>query len=549
MNSSLLNKFYHWETHDSDRVFLRQPVQGSWQLYTFAEAGKEIRTIAAALDSLNLPKGSNIAILSKNCAHWLMADMAIWMAGHVSVPLYPNLTDHSIRQILEHSNARAIFVGKLDDYESQRGGIPEGVIKISFPLYGPKEGLEWYGLLQKYSAVTGNPDRDPDELVTVMYTSGTTGMPKGVMFSFRQMMWTAHAAVQSLQEHHNLPLHPRLFSYLPLCHIAERMITELVGTILGAEITFADSLETFAANLADTQPNLFFGVPRIYAKFQEKIFEKLPPRRLNLLLSIPGIGSLLKSQLRKRLGLASANIIGVGAAPVHASLLEWYRSLGLTVRDIYGMTENGGFCTFNLRKVKMGSVGQPWNGVEVKLSDQKEIQTRHPGTMMGYYKEPGLTAEMFTPDGFLKTGDVGEFDSENFLTITGRIKDLFKTDKGKYVAPTPIEMRLLTNPNIDQVCVVGMGIPQPIALVCLSLLGKGKSHDEIRASLSMTVEEINRELESYEKLETAVIMKSEWSVANGLLTPTLKVKRNEVEKIHLPKYPDWYHAKGLVIWE
>jgi long-chain acyl-CoA synthetase len=187
--------------------------------------------------------------------------------------------------------------------------------------------------------------------------------------------------------------------------------------------------------------------------------------------------------------------------------------------------------------------------VKVKLSDQREILTKHPGTMMGYYKEPGMTAEMFDADGFLKSGDVGEFDKQNFLTITGRIKDLFKTDKGKYVAPTPIEMHLLANQDIDQVCVVGMGIPQPIALVILSLIGKSKSKEEIMKSLSNTLLQVNEFLESYEKLETAVIMKSTWSIENGLLTPTLKVKRNEVEKIHLPKYPMWYHAKGLVVWE
>jgi long-chain acyl-CoA synthetase len=213
------------------------------------------------------------------------------------------------------------------------------------------------------------------------------------------------------------------------------------------------------------------------------------------------------------------------------------------------MTENGGVCSFNLMEIRSGTVGQPWPGVEVRLGEGGEIQTRHPGTMMGYYKEPELTAAMFTADGFLKSGDVGEFDSDRFLRITGRIKDIFKTDKGKYVAPTPIEMNLLTNQDIDQVCVVGMGIPQPIALVVLSNLGKGKSRSELTASLSATIKLVNEGLESYEKLETVVIMKEDWSIANGLLTPTLKVKRNEVEKIHLPKYPSWYHEKGVVVWE
>lgn len=548
-NRSPLENLYHWEKEKPEQVFFRQPVAGHWHLYTYRKATDEIRRMAAALHALRLPPGSNIAILSKNCAHWIMADFAIWMAGHVSVPLYPNLTATSIKQILDHSQSRVVFLGKLDDFAGQQGGINQDIIRISFPLYGPADGLNWDELISTYEPLTGTPGRNPDELITIMYTSGTTGMPKGVMFNFRQLSWTAETAIAALQQHHQLPVHAKLFSYLPLCHIAERMITELAGTLLGASVTFADSLDTFAANLMETQPNLFFGVPRIYAKFQEKIFEKLPPSRLTFLLSIPGVGFLLKKQLKNRLGLAEAQVIGIGAAPAPATLINWYRTLGIVLRDIYGMTENGGVCSFNLTEIRSGTVGQPWPGVEVRLGEGGEIQTRHPGTMLGYYKEPELTSAMFTTDGFLKSGDVGEFDADRFLRITGRIKDIFKTDKGKYVAPTPIEMNLLTNSDIDQVCVVGMGIPQPIALVVLSSLGKGKSRQELTASLSATLNHVNEGLESYEKLETAVIMKEDWSIANGLLTPTLKVKRNEVEKIHLPKYPSWYHEKGLVIWE
>ena len=549
MNSSPLDKFYHWEKTTPQAIFFRQPIRGHWHDYSFEQTGKEIRSIAAALKALNLPPGSNIAILSKNCAHWIMSDLAIWMAGHVSVPLYPNLTAGSIRQILEHSESKVIFIGKLDDYKSQQSGIPDSVRKISFAFYGPDDGLKWDDLLKMNKGLEGAIVRNADELVTIMYTLGTTGVPKGVMFNFRQLTWTADVAVKSLQENFGFPLHAKLFSYLPLSHIAERMITELTGLTVGAHITFADSLETFGKNLAETQPYLFFGVPRIYAKFQEKILEKLPQKKLNTFLKIPLLNSFIKNKIKKNVGLSRAKIIGVGAAPVPSSLVQWYASLGITVRDIYGMTENAGFCTFNLKSIKMGSVGQPWPGVEVKLDEQGEILTRHPGTMMGYYKEPIMTTDLFNADGFLKTGDVGEIDHQNFLAITGRIKDIFKTDKGKYVAPGPIEMRLLGNPDIDQVCVVGMGIPQPLALIVLSAAGKKKSKEELIPSLSASVNEANQQLESYEKLETAVIMKTNWTIENGLMTPTLKVKRNEVEKIYVSTYSKWYNEEGLVVWE
>lgn len=549
MNYTPLDKFYHWEKTAPQDIFFRQPFKREWREYSYQQAGKEIRCIATALKALRLPPNSNIAILSKNCAHWIMADLAIWMAGYVSVPLYPNLTASSVRQILEHSESKAIFIGKLDDYKSQASGIPDSLTKICFELYGLSEGIRWNDLLQKHEGATRNITRNSEELVTIMYTSGTTGVPKGVMFNFRQLMWTAEVAIRELQTHRDFPLHARLFSYLPLSHIAERMITELVGITIGATITFTESLETFGKDLAGTQPHLFFGVPRIYAKFQEKILEKLPEKKLNILLKIPLVNSFMRNKIKKNLGLSEAKVIGVGAAPVPASLLQWYKTLGLTVRDIYGMTENAGFCTFNLISAKTGSVGQPWPGVEVKLSKKGEIMSRHPGTMMGYYKEPRMTSELFNEDGFLKTGDVGQFDQQGFLMITGRIKDIFKTDKGKYVAPTPIEMLLLANQDIDQVCVVGTGIPQPIALILLSASGKRKSKDEIIISLKESIEQVNQHLESYEKLETAVIMKEDWTIENGLMTPTLKVKRNEVEKIFLPNYPKWYNEEGLVVWE
>jgi long-chain acyl-CoA synthetase len=168
---------------------------------------------------------------------------------------------------------------------------------------------------------------------------------------------------------------------------------------------------------------------------------------------------------------------------------------------------------------------------------------------MGYYKEPQLTAEVFTADGFLKTGDQGSVDAEGFTTITGRVKDLFKTDKGKYIAPAPIETELLTFAEVEQCCVVGMGIPQPIALIILSVVGKSLPSNELKKKLGALLQMINARLDPHERLEKAVIMKEDWTIENGLITPTLKVKRNEIEKIHLPKYPMWYQQEGVVIWE
>ena len=544
-----LQKFSHWESTIPDKVFLRQPIDGRWIDYSWRKAGDEVRRIAAGLKALNLPPKSRIALLSKNCAHWMMADLAIWMSGHITVPLYPTISAGTIRQILEHSESVAIFVGKLDEYESQRSGIPDSVQKISFPFYGITEGLKWDDLLAAHQPLSGNVDHQLEDLASITYTSGTTGVPKGVMMTVESLSFSVTLALDCIKRTVPFPSNPKLFSYLPLSHVAERMVIGLLGIWEGGTIAFAESLETFGKNLADTQPDLFFGVPRIWAKFQEKILEKMPQKKMDRLLSIPIINSLVRKKIKTALGLYQSGINLSGAAPIPPDTLRWFAKLGIVIREVYGMTENCAVSHINLDKIKIGTVGRAWPGIETRISPEGEIQTRHAGSMKGYYKEPVLTAEMFTEDGFLRTGDKGEVDSEGFLTITGRIKDLFKTDKGKYVAPGPIEMKLLSNPDLEQVCVVGMGIPQPIVLAVLSAAGKAKHKGELMAGLEATLNEVNTGLEHHEVLERVVVMKDAWTIENNLMTPTLKVKRNEVEKIHLPKYRTWYDGDAVVVWE
>jgi long-chain acyl-CoA synthetase len=545
--SSLLLQFLKWEKQTPDLIFLRQPVSGVWKTWTFAEAGDEMRRIAKGLHSL--PPKTNIALLSKNCAHWIMADLAIMMAGHVSVPFYANITAHSIKQILEHSGSKAIFVGKLDEYESQKIGIPAGVQIISIDYYGVKDGILWSDWLKQNIPLAEPVARGPKELLTIMYTSGTTGAPKGVMFNSHAFDFTTDVILDFLERINPLPKHPKLFSYLPLCHIAERHLTENLACYSGATISFVESLETFGRDLASVQPHLFFGVPRIWAKFQEKILQKLPQQKLDRLLKIPIVKGIVRKSIQKKMGFSQAHFKGTAAAPIPVSLLQWFDKLGIRIHEIYGMTENSALSHSNQEEVRFGTVGKSMPGVEVRFTEENEILTRHEAMMMGYYNEPALTAEVMMPDRFLKTGDQGVLDKDGFLTITGRVKDLFKTDKGKYISPAPIEMRLLKNPDIEQVCVVGMGIPQPIALILLSASGKAKSKEELIKSLSDSFQEINPSLENFERIKLGVIMKTEWTIANGLMTATMKVKRNEVEKIHLPRYPQWYKENQIVVWE
>lgn len=546
-STSPLERFLYWESTVPNDPFLRQPVSGAWKTWTYREAGNEARKLASAFADMNFPAKSNIALLSKNCAHWIIADLAIMMAGHISVPLYATLTAASVRQILEHAEARAIVVGKLDDFNSQKSGIPDNIVTIGIGMYGLTGQHTWEDIMKTREPLGHPYVWHQDEILTIIYTSGTTGVPKGVMHSVGAFDTVIHVALGDL----NLPERPRFFSYLPMSHIAERMGIEMVGLYTGGHFSFAESLELFPKNLVATQPDIFFAVPRLWAKFREKILEKMPQNKLDRLLSIPLVRWVVKKSIRKKLGLSRATHIYSGAAPISVELLQWFDRLGITIFQAFGMTEDCVYSHFNRHGAnRQGTVGQILTGLKVKIAVDGEIRLKSPSVLKGYYREPELTAQVFDEEGYLKTGDMGEYDADGFLRITGRIKDQFKTDKGKYIAPTPIELKLSKNPDVEQVCVVGMGIPQPIALIVLSAAGKAKSKDDLIRSLSDTFSEINPTLESYEKLEKAVIMKSDWTIENGLMTPSMKVKRNEVEKIHLPKYPSWYHRQeGLVVWE
>jgi len=543
--NSPLQAFVHWEQTTPDKDFLRQYIHGKLETLSFAESGEQIRRMAKAINDKNMPPKSKVALLSKNCAHWVMADLAIMMSGHVSVPIYPTLHAESIKLILEHSESKLLFVGKLDFYESQKNAFGD-VPVISVEKYGILESETWESLVGQHQPLQDIRYNEPGDLISIIYTSGTTGSPKGVMHSIKNFANAAH----NLTEEIILPPHPRLFSYLPLSHIAERVGLEMTAIILGGSLTFSESLDTFASNLEQTQPDLFLGVPRIYAKFKEKILEGLPQKKLNVLLKIPVLNSFIQKKIKYKLGLSKALYIASGAAPISVNMIKWYLKLGIEIIQVYGMTEDCVISHCNLPgRNRIGSVGKWTHGAHAKLSDIGEICVKNNSLLIGYYKNPEETAKVFDKDGYLKTGDIGEYDHDGYLFITGRAKDQFKTDKGKYISPAPMELTLSKNPDIDQVCVVGMGIPQPIMLVIPSEIGKSKTPAELKESLFQSILEINPSLEKHEKIEKAVVMKEDWTIENGLMTPSLKVKRSQVEKIHMHMYREWFDSEERVLYE
>lgn len=547
-----LERFYFWEKNHPNKVCFTQPMGGGDVVHiTWGDAADQIRRMAAYLVTQDIRHGDRVAILSKNCAHWIMSDIAIWMAGGVSVPIYPTSSAETIQQILHHSGSKALFVGKLDGWEHMQPGVPASVKCISYPLSPQNDYDSWNAICDSTEPMKESPRRTHQELSTIIYTSGTTGLPKGVMHTFGGMAAGAGQA-STLYE---LSSRDRLLSYLPLSHVAERMCVELVQIYQGAHIFFAESLETFAQDLQRCRPTIFFAVPRIWAKFQSGVFAKMPEKKLRKLLRIPVVSNIIRRKIIQGLGLDYCRFALSGAAPISQDLLNWYKTLGLEVLEVYGMTENLGYSHATRRgRSRVGFVGQPNPGVEVKLSEQNEILVRSPCTMVGYYKDAEKTAEALDDNGFLHTGDVGNIDNDGSLKITGRIKEIFKSSKGKYIAPFPIENKLLGNPHIEQICVIGAGLPQPVAIIMLSegdrkALAQGGSRDAITASLQALLKEINPALEAHERLSALIVASEEWTIDNGILTPTLKIKRNVLETQYQSKLEDWAERKGEIIWE
>ncbi len=548
-DNTLLDFFYNWEKETPDNVYLKQPFGNTWKEFTWKETGVQARTIASYIKSLNLPEKSNIALISKNCAEWIITDLAIMLSGHISVPLYPTLNGPQINHVLLHSGCKVAFIGKLDDWKSMKSGIPEDVKCISFPSYNPDSSHEqWNDILKNHQPFMENYQPLMSEINTIIYTSGTTGNPKGVMATFGSF-----SECIKNTEHMTFLNRPnnRFFSYLPLCHIAERNIVEAVSIISGGTVFFADTLESFAQNLREASPTHFLAVPRIWTKFQQGILSKMPQKKLNIFLNIPILNSIVKKKIRVGLGLNETIINLTGAAPMPTYLIQWFRKIGIVIQEAYGMTENlGAVCMMPLGKIKDGTVGKIYPNMEVKISPETgEILNRSPWNMIGYYNEPKLTAETIDTEGWLHTGDVGEVDSEGYLKITGRVKEMYKTSKGEYIAPSPIEVGFAENTNIEQVCLVGQSLPQPIALIIASEMSKQLSKEELVDALKETLKNLNPTLKSYERVQKIVVMKEPWSVENNKLTPTMKIKRNVIEKEFESKFEEWYESKDTIVFQ
>ena len=536
-----LTQFERRVKSDGEEPFLHQPFKGNWTSYSWSEVGRKARQVAAALLSSGLKQGDKVAILGKNSAEWLICDFAISMAGMVSVPIYSTAGTETIEYVLAHSEARALFVGRLDNYAAYDAATCDA-ITIAYPYPNISAQHQWDQWLENVEPLAEIAAPSMDDTYTIVYTSGSTGKPKGVVLSGLNMAAAAQDCVRFVPEGKN-----RILSYLPMAHITERSIVSMGAVYSPLQLFFNESLDTFLSDLRHAKPTVFLSVPRLWSRFQAGVLAKMPNSRLQFLLKIPLFGKRVAKKVREGLGFGSASAYLSGSAPISPELLRWYSRLGIDIIEGWGMSEtSGAACTnapFNADMI--GTIGIPIPSVELKIGEGSELLIRGDAIFKSYYKNPEVTQASFV-DGWFKTGDCATQNADGSWSIIGRVKEQFKTGKGKYVVPVPIESSLLGDVYVEQACVVGEGRSLPSALI---VLAEGLANDKhtVEAGLADLLKQINAKLESHTRLKYLIIVTEAWSIENEMLTPTLKLKRDAIEN----KYSDLINNdySSSVVWE
>ena len=552
-------------------------VNGRWQPTTWKTFGDQIRRAARAMIALGLPRGGKVAILGFNRPEWVIFDHAAMMAGGCPAGIYTTCSAEEVQYIVHHSESLLVLVENADQLakiEAKRAELP--LLKHIVLMRGPttsarQDVLTWEDFLAKGESL---PETELDkridaieqsDLATLIYTSGTTGPPKGVMLSHGNLAWTSNTLLDIGGRRHN----DVLLSYLPLSHIAEQMCSIHMPATSGACIFFAESIEKVPENLKDARPTVFFGVPRIWEKFHSVLSGRLAdaqgakkhlldwargvcrqvnakrdrneplPKHLELQYKLAD--KLVLSKIKQALGFDRVQELISGAAPISADVLEFFSSIDLPIHEVYGQSEDCGPTSFNLHgKTKLGTVGPPIPGVEVKLGEDGEILIKGPNVFLGYYKEPEATAECMK-DGFLCSGDLGAFDAEGFLTITGRKKEIIITAGGKNIAPKNIEAALKQSPIIGEAVVIGDRRKYLTALVTLDESAAGKLDAlTIQSTIQAKIDEVNQSLARVEQVKKFKVLPKPFGIDTGELTPTMKIKRKVVAQKYASEIDSMY---------
>jgi len=604
--SNIVDLFWDRVEHSPDKPALRQRVGGDWEPLSWREYGDAVTEVAAGLVALGIEPGDRVAILAFNQIRWHEADIGILAAGATTVPAYPTSASSQLVHLLGHSGARVCFVGDRDQLTKVllgRHSLPALAHVVMFD--DPPDGLD-DDLVLTFDAlrtlgrrlIADEPtlvrDRSagitPNSTATIVYTSGTTGPPKGVMLTYANLSATIRSIIDVVE----IGPDDRFLSFLPLSHIAERTVSHFGQIVAGGETWFAAGLATVPNDLRACRPTVFFAVPRVWEKFKTSILDQIArssrPARLlaEAYLSAgrrrsdtlraearPGVlgrarlavvdrahyallDRLVGSRIRRQIGLDRARILVSGAAPVHPDLLWWFSMLRLPIAEVYGQTEDCGPTTLNPPDaIRIGSVGRAMPGLDVRIAEDGEIIARGESVSPGYYADPVQTKELLEPDGWMHSGDLGRIDADNYVFITGRKKDLIVTSSGKNIAPQALETRLLAEPLIAQAVVVGEGRSYLTVLLSLDSEAVGRRADQrhkladfgslledpaLHIKIAAAVDQVNQGRAPVEQIKAWRLLPRELTVAGGELTPTFKLKREVVTALFADLIEEMYQT-------
>jgi long-chain acyl-CoA synthetase len=511
-----------WASELPDQVWLRDRQGDTFTQWSWSQARAEVDAVASWLEK-NFPAQTRVAILSRNCAHWVLADYAIISAGNISVPLFTSMAAETAEYIINFSEADVLVLGEATNWAQIQPLLPARVKVITLPGVECEGATSWQTIVSECSGQVPRHQCQHDELVSLVFTSGTTGLPKGAMQTHDSML----VRMQRFVEHFNVGENPRFLSYLPLAHIAERQLVAIQSLLSHGSVVFNESLATLSRDMNETRPHFFFGAPRVWEQLQQGVLAAVGSQQaLDELLAADA--AAIGAAVRDKLGLAEAHYLLSAAAPISRALVEWFEQLGIIIMEGYGQTEAMGL-TANLDgERKIGTIGKAADDVEVRLSAEGELQVKAPGLSTGYYKNPEKTAETFV-DGWVYTGDKAIIDDEGFITLTGRVKDYFKTVHGKFVAPAPIEDHFSGNPYCEQQCLLGRGYSKTVMVSVLSETARALARDELEAAMLDCVARVNELIDKHERIGVVIVSETPWTVDNAILTPTLKIRRDEIE--------------------
>ena len=563
---------HYKEKYPDQQVALAGKVNGEWRKYSIDEYIEQTNIISGALIELGVQPQDKVAVISNNRPEWNILDMAITQIGAVMVPIYPTISEADYKIILNNCEAGICIVegiavmNKIEAIWPETPSLKKLYTFIDRGKYPFFANLLELGKEHPHTEEIEKRKAEVDEMscATIIYTSGTTGVPKGVMLSHHNLMNQFKNFCQTPS-----PWSKVAFSFLPVCHAYERALIYMYH-YLGMSIYYAESIATIADNMKEVHPTMMCAVPRVLEKFYEKIYSsgknmkgiskaifywsmrlteryKIEGRSWFYNMKLKIADKLVYSKIREKLGAENFDIIVSGAASITKKISGFFSAIKMPVFEGYGLTETSPVITVSNRDKygrEVGAVGQPLPGVEVKIADNGEIICRGHNVMMGYYKQPELTAEVIDKDGWFHTGDLGKFNEHGLLQITGRMKNLFKTSLGKYVNPDVVEGKFNISGFIEQIVVVGENQKFAAALIrpdFAFLKDWCKAHnipfttneeiiqnEEVKKRFDKEVKKLNEGLGEVEKVKKYQLIADEWTIANGILTPTLKVKRKVV---------------------